>query len=221
MKGALQQSGRMLSRMLPNDFRSALPPDDGSSPVAVSLPFRCQCGKLACVIHAPQTSARTVRCHCTRCRKFGATAFAAFLPVPFGNVPSSLLSSDVRYFEDTCSVAGAVERMYCGACRSTIGMRCTAQEGGAATVYLGLGCLHPDENLDPALARHWQRDCDCWAIEEAPAWWTVRPTGRGNGVRRRVLRGGCSCGRCTFEAPSGDEFQLQHCCECPLSIAST
>ena len=169
-----------------------------------SVTVRCRCGAAAGQLeHSVALAAPVVRCHCERCRRFHTSSMAALLCVPLDEAPPSLLAS--RSFADTCGGLGAVERLFCGTCRSSLGMR--AADG----VYFGLGCVD-DSTLDSALALRWRTESREQCTESAVPWWTARP---GNAARRpaapRLLRGGCLCGGCRFEAVSGSEFQLQHC----------
>eukprot|EP00966_Prymnesium_polylepis_P091639 2121279-Prymnesium_polylepis.1 len=73
-----------------------------------------------------------------------------------------------------------------------------------------MGCVE-DESVPSALAQHWAGRYEEWARDQRPAWWDAAP-GRWSprGATRagaiRTVRGGCRCGRCAFEARSGDEF---------------
>ena len=207
----------MLCRTYPSSFRSRL--DRSSAPASPAvgcalIEVSCECGQLSLEVEL-QPLPRPLRCHCNRCRRFGTTAFAAFIPVAPTAVAALLDSGKHASFEDTCSVLGPVERIFCPRCRARFAFRRRAPASEPDDpVYVGLGCCR-DDRLEASVALLWQRAYDDWALEEAPAWASALPAQQpiwpAAGPSVRVLHGGCACGRCTFEARSGDEFQLQHC----------
>ena len=102
----------MLCRTYPSSFRSRL--DRSSAPASPAvgcalIEVSCECGQLSLEVEL-QPLPRPLRCHCNRCRRFGTTAFAAFIPVAPTAVAALLDSGKHASFEDTCSVLGPVER---------------------------------------------------------------------------------------------------------------
>ena len=169
--------------------------------------FGCRCGVIGEVPYEVASTATVIRCHCQRCRRFHTSSFATLLHVPLGSAICERLMQSGKIFEDECRGCGdsVIERIFCRTCRSGLGMR--HGEG----LLLGLGCVD-DSSLDAALAQRWQTTWRDQCFEQRSPWWSARPA---NPSRRptapRLLRGGCLCGRCQFEAASGSEFQLQHC----------
>ena len=192
-----------LDRMMPRSFRSVLPQTVGAPPSTLELRSSCRCGRCSFAAPAP-AFADAIRCHCVACRKFHTSAFAAY--VVLAATPD--FGASVTTIAGRCAILGDVERVVCSACSSKLATRPLTGED-AGTTLLALGCVE-DESVPAATARRWQRTFDEWSIATAARWWTAVAERRGGG-ETRVLRGGCSCGSCRFEAPSGDEFQTQHC----------
>ena len=194
------------SRTYPSTFRSLLPTDVKPELLKPDndLRVKCQCGAFS---FAVKTAASTppLRCHCVRCRKFHASAFATLLSLP--RAPDGLLDdSRLRKYESPCDGLGKpLSRLFCGNCRSVLG----ATSGD--DFYLALGCVE-DESIPPPLALSYQTRYESLSADQSAVWWTAKPSNQGRPTAPpRVLRGSCACGKCAFEAPSGSEFQTQHC----------
>ena len=179
--------------------------------VPLTLAARCRCGAISFL--ASVAAGSLERCHCARCRRASCSSFVPC--VVASEAPVQLLTAAKRY-ADRCSAHGAVERLFCGRCCSSLGMLAIAEAAtcfGAPAYHLALGCVE-DSSVPSAVATRWQTDfCDS-AIDERAAWWSARPE-RGLAERPpaavRTLSGGCACGGCAFECQSGPEFQTQHC----------
>jgi hypothetical protein len=192
----------------------------------------CQCG--ACSFSVSDATGDVIRCHCVRCRRYHASAFGAFLRLSVGVADLGTLEALARY-PDTCSVLGRCERLFCTRCRSKLATVALVPSdsptegggdgggrddgggrgGGGGMVLLALGSV-VDDSLPAPLALKWQTVFEEWAVAERATWWSAQPPLRqvrllAAAPTPRLLRGGCACGDCTFEALSGSEFQTQHC----------
>ena len=201
----------MFSRVFDSRFRTPLldAPKD-PIPAIVPLRVRCQCGALAFSVDVEST-ARPLHCHCGHCRRFHASAFAAFVQID--SIPAALADAaggtGPMHFDSPCAgLESSLKRLRCGQCKSILG----AQAEADGSSYLALGCVE-DASIPPALALAWQTSFRPLVTDQGAAWWTAVPSSRQQRrhVSPRVLRGRCACGACAFEAPSGDEFQMQHC----------
>jgi hypothetical protein len=202
----------LASRTLPPSFRSPL---DGGAPALSSsaevltpdVNFRCQCGAVAGSLRLASPQTRPLRCHCARCRRYHTSAFAALLEVPLEGAGALVESTVVRSYGDQCATLGDSRRLFCGTCRSKVGV------ATAKAAYLAMGVLD-DARLGADVARRWQVEYTDAATDEAAPWWTVRPQscpGAPGAPSVRAIHGACACGACAFIARSGEEFQLQHC----------
>lgn len=159
---------------------------------------------------------RPLRCHCRACRRFHASSFAALLPLDHIPAAFSTVADDtVQRFESECAGGlSTLSRVSCRRCKSILGAvpLGTPSTLAVAASYLAMGCIE-DASIPPALALAWQGNYQDLATDDGARWWTATPSsGRPMGGRgARVLRGRCACERCAFAAPSGDEFQTQHC----------
>lgn len=199
-----------LDRAYPASFRS-LPMRNAPEALLSSiapLVVRCQCQKITFTVSVPSNMVPE-RCHCVQCRKFSASAFAVHIPLE--STPEVLLvqagSGGPQSYESACDGRGGatLSRLFCSRCRSVLGAQMAGSAG--SSFLLALGCVE-DDSVPPALALHWQVNFRALAPEQAPAWWSARPAGCRPMAPARVLRGSCACGACSFEAASGDEFQV-------------
>ena len=128
----------MYSREFPLSFRSLLSAPSATAaavPAALSLSVRCHCGAIA---FSADASTDLERCHCTNCRHSSCASY-----VPYVRAHSTPAEVDAASkHSDQCSAHGAVERLFCGRCRSSVGM--LSDDG--ATLHLSLGCIDDDVN---------------------------------------------------------------------------
>ena len=143
---------------------------------SLTLAARCRCGAISFL--ASVAAGSLERCHCARCRRASCSSFVPC--VVASEAPVQLLTAAIRY-ADRCSAHGAVERLFCGRCCSSLGMLAIAEAGtiGPPAYHLALGCVE-DSSVPAAVATRWQTDsCDS-AINERTAWWSApraRPSG--------------------------------------------
>lgn len=218
-------------REFPEAFRSLLDGQGKSRssqvvPQRAKLKARCQCGACSFSMTAcgdEGSAPRTVRCHCSACRRYHTSAFGAFVPIGRENL-HGLDSKAVRY-RDECKECGVVDRLFCGVCFSVLAT--VPQQGNyAGSTLVALGVII-DESIPRPLSRHWQHEFLEWSPECRAQWWTAIPASPGEtdsdsssssrsrsphrSTPARQLRGGCACGGCEFKADAGDGLQTQHC----------
>ena len=144
---------------------------------------------------AVQTAASTppLRCHCVRCRKFHASAFATLLSLLAHPTASSTIAVSRKY-ESPCDGLGKpLSRLFCGNCRSVLG----ATSGD--DFYLALGCVE-DESIPPPLALSYQTRYESLSADQSAVWWTAKPSNQAAGRRRR--RASCADRARVASAPS-------------------
>lgn len=189
------------------------------------LRVRCHCGRCAFQVCAAGAEPEVVRCHCPACRRWCCSAFAALLRVPAPNgqeVPRSAASAaaalasawglgdEVAGVAGECSSMGAVARLACSTCWSKLavvhlhGAKCPA-------AFVALGVVE-DDSVPAAVAEKWRRDYQDRALCQGSVWWSARPSPRETLplLRSRLVRGGCACGACEFEAALLPG-EAQHC----------
>ena len=107
---------------------------------SLTLAVQCRCGAIS--FRATAADGRLERCHCARCRRASCSAFVPY--VLAAEAPIQLLAATSRY-ADRCSAHGEVERLFCGRCRSSLGMLTTAEAGIGGirppSYRLSLGCV--------------------------------------------------------------------------------
>ena len=158
----------------------------------------------------PAAEPALVRCHCKNCRNWHASAYSCLLPLTFE--PEAFSSEAARGYESDCfGGLGRLRRVFCGRCWSSVGAIPVPGDdaGGAVRAYAAAGCL-ADASIPEAVAVAWRAPARVLAKDAAPPWWTAAPADDRT-AGPRALRGRCACGACAFVAPSGDEFQTQHC----------
>lgn len=172
----------------------------------------CKCGScrfefsLKQVLHRGHTGKLDmVNCHCERCRRAHAAAFATYVIVRTAGLQNLQGSDVIRVRADRCSgLEGDVLRAFCGKCFASMA---TFQKFGHS-VQVSAGCLAVDSL--PAVA-----DFVAWCKELAPPYLGFVPSKkeqkelRGCAGRSKVT-GGCACGSCRFSIKRLPE-ELQHC----------
>ena len=178
-----------------------------SGPRSFDLRVRCHCGDVAHTVPIEDPSP-LLRCHCARCRRFHASAFATLLPVKHSAFARLETESIGTYVSRCDGMEITLRRVFCARCKSVLG---AVPEGGSTGAYLAMGSVE-DTSIPGDIAFAW-RVCfkDRPLREAAPWWWTEVPLGGGTSGRASVLRGGCACGACRFEASTDELFQTQHC----------
>ncbi|CAL1154731.1 unnamed protein product, partial [Cladocopium goreaui] len=171
------------------NFRSPLTTADPAGHGALRFVSRCHCGKCQLQSDFSDTKGlRPIRCYCSNCRHFHSTSFAAYLPA---TVNWTGISS-IKVHQDSCAVAGAMERFMCGICFTKLGAR-RVESDGKVMSYLCLGSVE-DESIPDHLALDWQSSFEEWHPQSRPAWWDAMPTARPTFARRTErIRGHCAC----------------------------
>ena len=115
---------------------------------SLTLAVQCRCGAIS--FRATAADGRLERCHCARCRRASCSAFVPY--VLAAEAPIQLLAAASRY-ADRCSAHGEVERLFCGRCRSSLGMLATAEAGsiGPPAYHLSLGCVEDSRYASKSL----------------------------------------------------------------------
>ena len=83
---------------------------------------------------------------------------------------------------------------------------CLAPRG---EVLLCLGSV-ADGSIPDGLSSKWQTSYEDWDRSCEPSWWQARPGACTIPHRSLLLKGGCSCGKCSFEAKLLPG-EAQHC----------
>jgi len=172
----------------------------------------CKCG--SCRLEFPKAlvcdgdSLTVVNCHCERCRRSHAAAFASYVVVQTSGLQNLKGYDAVCVRSDKCgSMEGSLLRAFCGKCFASMA---TFQKVGSS-VRISAGCL--DTNL------HNVKFEDLCEESGAPYLGFVPNKKKQKELRvsagRSKVTGGCGCGSCRFSLKKlPEEFQHCYCSQC-------
>eukprot|EP00931_Biecheleriopsis_adriatica_P121191 TRINITY_DN96282_c0_g1_i1.p1 TRINITY_DN96282_c0_g1~~TRINITY_DN96282_c0_g1_i1.p1 ORF type:complete len:335 (+),score=51.34 TRINITY_DN96282_c0_g1_i1:153-1157(+) len=146
-----------------------------------------------------------VNCHCERCRRAHAAAFATYVTVRTSGLRNLRGKEVVRVRTDTCGgIHGEVFRAFCGSCFSSLAtFPKVGREVHISAGCLDVGSMHVENFVS------WCRDKAAPYLDFVPSK-RQRQKARQSGAGQTRVTGGCACGNCSYVLLKLPE-EMQHC----------